>query len=137
MIADLCGSRRSDLEFPLTRHDLGVDPRDLQPSGEAGVEMLFCDLAPLHELGADPAIIRPLRRRIAVVRETIRPPAFHKGIFLLEPVPSLEIEMSLLELGERPTRIGAIRRPVGILDLAEDQNMIAAAQGIGTMKDRD
>src|SRR5881628_415382 len=43
LVADSRSVQRTDLEFPLARHDLGVDPRDLEARPEARVEMRLHD----------------------------------------------------------------------------------------------
>src|SRR5690606_11723403 len=66
MVAHLGGPGGTDLKFPLPRHHLGVDSRDLEPGRKTRIEVPLGDLASLHVFGADAAIVGPLRRWIAV-----------------------------------------------------------------------
>ena len=54
---NLISGRNSDagtnLEFPLSGHDLCVDSRDLNSSVEASLVVIFCDLSAIAIVGTD------------------------------------------------------------------------------------
>ena len=86
LIGNLDRPQWADLELPLTGHDLGVDARDRQAGGQAGVQVGLDQGPAVDVVGAHPAVVRALGRRVAgVLREAERPAALEQGVLLLDP----------------------------------------------------
>ena len=86
LVGHLERAERADLELPLARHDLGVDARDGQAGGQAGVEVGLDEGPPVDVVGADAAVVRALRAGVArLLREAERPAALEEGVLLLDP----------------------------------------------------
>src|SRR6266508_2085498 len=135
LVADLGRAQRPDLEFPLPGHDLGVDARYLEPGLEARVEMRFDDLTAEHLVRADAAVIPALWRGEPTVREAERPRATEERVLLLDPEPRVEGRETLGHLGIRSPHVRGMRLATDEHDLAQDEQIVAPADGIRTGED--
>src|SRR5262249_51189196 len=82
LVGDVERAERANLEFPLPRHDFGVDTGDRDARGQARVEVRLDDVAAVHLIRAHTAVIEALRRRETVGRETVRTPVFEERVLL-------------------------------------------------------
>ena len=130
LVADRGCVQRTDLEFPLTRHDLGVDPGDLQSGLKACVQMRLDYVAPEHLVGADAAVIATLGRRKPDVREAERPGAFEERVLLLDAEPGVESLEPLRHLDVRAAHVRLVRLAVDEHDLAQNELVVTTADRV-------
>ena len=71
LVGDFEQAERADLELPLSGHDLGVDARDRQAGGEAGLEVILDERAAVDLVLADAAVVAALRLGVAGRREAV------------------------------------------------------------------
>src|SRR5207237_5081798 len=74
----------TNLELPLSGHNLGVDAGNLQSCLEAGVEVSFDDGASEDLVGADAAVVAALGGREAARGEAEWPGAVEERVLLLD-----------------------------------------------------
>jgi hypothetical protein len=136
LVADVGCVQRTNLEFPLPRHDLGVNAGDLQTSFEAGIQMRLDDVASEHLIGADAAVIATLWCRKPDVREAEGPRAFEERVLLLDAEPGVEPFVSLRHFDVRAAHVRLVRLTVDEHDLGKDELVIATADRIRAHKHR-
>ena len=84
----------ADLELPLRGHDFGVDTRNFDTSKQAGLVVSFYDITAKDLVGADAAVVWPLRTRETVLGPAIGPAiGAEEGILLLQTEPGLVVGM--------------------------------------------
>ena len=84
----------ADLEFPLRGHDFRVDTRDLDTGIQAGLVVSFYDITAIDLVGADTAVVWPLRSREPVFGPAIGPAVrAEEGVLLLQTEPGLVLGM--------------------------------------------
>ena len=85
LVGDVERAERADLELPLAGHHLGVDARDREAGVEARVEVRLDDVAAVHLVGADAAVVEALRRgEAAAVGEAVRTAVLEERVLLLD-----------------------------------------------------
>src|SRR5262249_35199738 len=130
LIADVGRVHGADLELPLSRHDLGVDPRDPQAGLEAQVEVGLDDLTAEDLVRTDAAVVAALRCREAAVGESERARALEERVLLLDPEPRVEGPVLLRSFRAGPARVRRVRLAVHEHDLAQNELVLAAADRI-------
>ena len=136
VVARLDQTGRSNLELPLAGHDLGVDARDLQARRDARVHVLLDDGA-TDSLGrADAAVVRTLGRGLTLLAEAVGTAALEQGVLLLETEPGLLALELLLGLHGGSARVGLVGRAIGVVDLGEHQQVLAAADWVRAAEHR-
>ena len=133
LVGDLERRQRADLELPLAGHHFGVDAGDAETGFEARVEVRFDDVAAVHLVGADAAVVEALRRReAAAVREAVRTAVLEERVLLLDAEQRLVARVLLRDRREQRARVRRVRRHVGEQHLAHDELVVAAADRVGT-----
>ncbi|EGJ77870.1 putative glutamine synthetase [Streptomyces sp. Tu6071] len=136
LVRDVQRRERADLELPLPRHDLGVDAGDAEPGGEAVGEVGLDDLAAEDLVRTDAAVVTALRGGETVLGEAERAAALEEGVLLLDPEDRL-LGGELLGHGPQfGARVARVRGEVGVEDLAQDEDVGAAPDRVGTREDR-
>ena len=130
LIGDLRGAQRPDLEFPLTRHDLGVDARDLESGFQTGIEVRLDDLTAEDLIRADAAVVPALRCREAAVGEPEWPRAAEERVFLLDAEPRVKGREAQSHIGVRTSHVRNMRLSGHEHDLAQDEEVITTADRI-------
>ena len=87
-------------------------------------------------IGTNTAIERPLGRGIATLRPTQGRAASKKRIFLLNAEPGFVVFILVLQLNQAGSRVGLMHGPVREPHLVHDQDVVAAADGIGCIVNR-
>ena len=131
LVRHLRRANRPNLKLPLRRHNLSVDAGYGQPGVKAVLQVVFHGLAPEDLVRADAAVVAALGRGKAVSGPAERVSAFHKGVFLLDAEPHLEVRVLFGGGGAAGARVRGIRRHVGQHHLAHNQLVVAAPDGVG------
>lgn len=119
------------LKFPLSRHYLGVDTRNLDASIETSFVVSFDDISAVDLGGPDAAVIWSLRPREPAFGPAIRPAiGAKKSVFLLETKPWLVLGIRLHQSLGFMTVIELVGASIGIPGFAQNENVIAATEGI-------
>ena len=123
----LCNS----LEFPLSRHDLGVDTRDLDASVEAGAVVSLDEITSVDLSSADTAVVRALG-----TGETTLGPAVRLVVHVKERVLLLDTEPRLLGgslghdlLGSVPV-VALVGGAVVVVALGKNNDVVAKTEGV-------
>lgn len=141
-----------DLDLPLAAHHLRVGARDGQACLEAREQHCFRELAAERVLAAHAALVRPLRLRLPVPRESERPGLFdfllvfllvfrlqiHDYVLLLDAEPRIFILTCVEYFLGKVSQIGPAwdgQIKVG-LSLAHDEHMRRPPERIGDELDR-
>ena len=120
VVAGLLGALAEQLVFPLTLHHFGVDAGDRQAGLEAGVEVLFDQVATDAVLDADRAVIRSLRGRVAVLGEAEGLAVLGQRVLLLEAEPQVGVVF------EAPAEVARVNRSVRREDFAHNERSVLA-----------
>jgi len=100
---------RTDLVFPLTRHDLGIGTRDLETSIQASLVVSIHNITAKRLSSPVTTVVRSLGCREAVVRPAVDPASLAEhGVFLLETEPGLVLLVRLHDDG------GVVAEVVGV-----------------------
>jgi len=138
MITHVDALAGTDLELPLTGHDLGVDTRDGDTGVEAGLVVGLDDVTTKNLLGTDTAVVRTLR-----AGETALWPAenltvdVEKGVLLLDTEPRVLVGVGFHDLLGFVTEVCLVGGAVGVVGLAENELVVALAEGVGKDGDGD
>ncbi len=123
---------RPDLKFPLSRHDLCVDTRDLDSSIQTGLVMSLNDVSAVDLACSNAAVIRPLGSWESSYRPAIWPAVQTKeSVFLLQPKPRLLRSIGVHQPRGLMTIIEFIRSSVMVPAFTHDEDVVALAEGIG------
>lgn len=123
---------RANLEFPLSRHYLGVDTRNLDASIQTRFVVRLDDISAVDLTSTNPTVIWSLGARETALGPTVRPAIrAKKSVFLLETEPWLVLRISLHQSRGFVTVIELVGASIGIPGLAQDENILTATEGIG------
>ena len=136
VIRDVGRAQRSDLEFPLAGHDLGVDAGNGESGFHAGVHVRLDDFPAEDLVRAHPAVERPLRRGIAALRPAQGRASAEERVFLLDAEPRLLGFELLLDFDQARAGIGLVDRSVRQQDFVHDQDVVAFADRVGYVAHR-
>ena len=132
VVAHLEQTRGTDLELPLAGHDLRVDSCELETRRQAGIDMIVGNFAAENAIRAGTAVVGALGSRVTAVGETggVSLDGHHR-VFLLDSEPGI-LGFELRSGFHRGRAIvGVTRTPIGVVDLAQDEQAIAPAQRVG------
>ena len=133
MVAHLKRRAGSDLELPLSRHNLSVDAADHDSSLEARAHVLFDQFAAVDLICANAAVVRTLFWRIAsVVSEAEGPGAVKKHVLLLHAEPCLLVAVVAGHEGaQRCAGVGCMGSDtIGVEHFTHGQHMITTANRV-------
>lgn len=122
--------------LPLSGHDLGVGPGDVDAGVQAGLVVSLDNISAEDLASAVTAVIGTLRRREAVPGPAIGPSVcVEKGVFLLKTEPELLLLVGLHEDGGIVTEVEGVGGSIGHPGLAHDEDVVAESPGIGVVGD--
>jgi hypothetical protein len=128
---------RADLILPLSRHDLGVDTRDLDASVQASLEMGLDNVTAEHLAGTDTTIVGTLSTRETPVWPAIWPAGRAKEcVLLLETEPEVLRGVVLHEFGSLMAVVELVRAAIRVPRLAKDKNVFTPAEWVREERDR-
>merc|ERR1719198_1203172 len=125
---------RPDLVLPLSGHHLAVDAGDVDAGVEARLVVRLDHCATKGVLGADGAVVRALRARLAVLWPAVRRllVGLEEGVLLLDAEPRLVARNLVHDLVGVHARVGRDRRAeaarpvrVGLVAVAEHEDVRA------------
>lgn len=111
-------------------------PQIARPHGEAAVEVQLDDLATEDLLGADAAVVAALRGREAALGEAERARALEEGVLLLDAEDRLLSGELLGDRAQQGAGVRDVRRAVDLVDLAQDEDVVAATDRVREGRDR-
>ncbi len=136
VVGDLQRRDRADLELPLARHDLGVDAGDGEARRQAVVQVLLDDVAAEDLVGAHTAVVTALRGGEAALGEAERTVPVEERVLLLDAEDGLLARELLGDRAQRGAGVGLVRSHVDVEDLAQDEDVVTAADRVRTREDR-
>jgi hypothetical protein len=122
---------RTNLELPLSGHNLGVGSRDLYTGEQASFEVSLDDISAIDLSGTNTTVVWALG-----AWETILGPAIwfighiKKSVLLLETEPRLVLLMRLHQLGSLMTVVEFVRGSIGIPALGDHQDIWGTTEWI-------
>ena len=120
-----------DLEFPLGRHDLSVDTRNLNTSEQASLVVSLHDISAVDLGSADTAVIGTLRSWEASLRPAVWPAiGTEEGVLLLQAEPGLLLGIGVHETDSFVTVVELVGGSIVVPGLAQDEDVLAATEGI-------
>ena len=111
-------------------------PEMARPAARQLLQVLLDDLAAEDLVGADAAVVAALRGREAALGEAERARALEEGVLLLDAEDRLLGGELLGDLAQRGAGVGLVRGDVDVEDLAQHQDVVAAADRVGAGDDR-
>jgi len=99
LISSLNTDDGTDLELPLSGHDLSVSARDTKTGVEKSVKVGISDLATVCSTGSVTAVVRALRSGVTMLGETKMGTVVEEGVLLLESKHGLVLLGDLLKDG--------------------------------------
>ena len=147
VVSKLNARARTDLELPLGRHHLGVDPREVDSSIQAGTlhshqldfqsRNLKTHVVRLNEVTrkdlprANATIIRPLRTGEPHLGPSVDLSVrVEQGVLLLEPEPRLLRRRLVHHLLAVRSVVGMVGRAVIVVAFAENEYVCAPSEGV-------
>jgi len=127
---------RSDLELPLSGHDLGVDSGDLDSSVQTSTVVGLDEVTSKDLSGSDTTVVRTLRSGEPTLGPTVRLTiGVEQGVLLLESEPRLvSLGQVHVLLGHVPVVVGS-GSSIGEVTSTENEDVIPTPEGI--TEDRD
>jgi len=122
---------RTDLEFPLSGHDFGIDTRNLDARVQASAVVSFNEITSEHASGTDTTVVWTLRSW-----ETALWPAVwcavvvEKGVFLFNAEPWLFALDLLHELVAVVSVVGLVGGSIRVEGLAQNENVVSKTERI-------
>jgi hypothetical protein len=121
----------ADLEFPLSRHDLGVGTRDLDTGIQASLVVSLNNISAEDFAGADTAVVWALRTWETIDWPSVRSVGeVEKSVFLLETKPRFMYFVGNHELGTLGAVVELVWGSIRIPALGQDQNVWSTTEWI-------
>lgn len=137
VVAHLDALAGADLVLPLGRHDLGVDTRNVDAGVHAGLVVRLDNVAAVDLAGADAAVVRALGTGEAALGPAVWPAVrTQQRVFLLETEPEVLGGVSVHQLVGLVAVVELVGGAIGVPGLAQDQDVLAGAEGVGVDGDR-
>jgi hypothetical protein len=126
----------TDLVLPLGRHDLGVDTGDVDVGIEACPIVGFYYVPAINPASSDSAVVRTLGTGETTTRPAIGPTVgAEQSVLLLKTEPEFLSGVGLHQAGSVVTEVELVGASIGIPGLAENQNVVTLAEGVGEDSD--
>ena len=128
---------RTDLEFPLGRHDFCIDTGDLDTSVQTSLVVSLNDISAVDLARSYTTVVWSLWPWETLLGPAIRSAVKTKeGVFLLETKPWLLLGIGLHEAGAVVSVIEFVGGAIVVPTLTEHEDVIAATEWIGVDFDR-
>jgi len=120
------------LKFPLSRHDLRVDTRNLHARIQASFVMCFDNIPTVDLAGSHTAVVRSLRSWETALGPAIRPVQLvQKRVFLLKTEPDIGLGIGVHQSLRFMTVVVFVGASIRIPGLAKNEDIIAKTERIG------
>lgn len=127
---------RADLELPLSRHDLGVDARDVDTRVEAGTVVGLDKVTGKYLTGTGTAVVRTLGARETTLGPTVRAVVHVKErVFLLETEPGLLVGDLGHDLVALVTVVRLVRGAIVVVAFGKDNDVVTTTERVGVVSD--
>lgn len=131
VVTHLDTGTRADLELPLGRHDLGVDTGDHDTGVETSPVVRLDEITGVHLAGTDTTVVRTLGSGEPLLGPSVRVSiGIEQGVFLLETEPGFLVGDQVHGLLGEMTLVGGVRGTVVVVTFTQDQDVLAASEGI-------
>jgi hypothetical protein len=122
----------ADLVLPLGGHDLSVDTGDVDAGVQAGAVVSLDDVTAVDLAGTDTTVVRTLSTGETATGPAVGPAiSAEKSVLLLETEPELLLGMGLHQAGGIVTVVELVGASIGIPGLAENEDVVTLAEGVG------
>ena len=134
LIPSLQGTGGTNLELPLPGHHLSIDARNNETSLDASIHVGFRQVAAVHRLGTDTAVEGALGGGESTCRPAIHVAMLTQhGVFLLKAKQASFLLDLVVDDGlEVGTRVGGMGFAIGVEDIAHDEDVVTATNGVRT-----
>ena len=127
---------RANLVLPLRGHDLGVDTGDVDTSVQASPVVSLDNVTAVDLASTDTTVVRTLGTGETATGPAIRPAiGTEKGVLLLQTEPELLLGVGLHQAGGIVAVVELVWASIGVPGLAEDEDVVTLAEGVGEDSD--
>lgn len=118
--------------FPLGGHDLGVDTGDVDTGVQAGTVVSLDDVTAVDLAGTDTAVVGTLDTGVTTTGPAVGPAiGAEQSVLLLQTEPELLLGVGLHQAGSLVAVVELVGAAIGIPGLAEDEDVVTLAEGVG------
>lgn len=122
----------ADLVLPLGGHDLSVDTGDVDTGVQAGTVVGLDDVTAVDLAGTDTTVVRALGTGETTTGPAVGPAiGTEEGVLLLKTEPELLLGVGLHQAGGIVTVVELVGAAIGIPGLAENEDVVTLAEGVG------
>jgi hypothetical protein len=122
----------ADLVLPLGGHDLSVDTGDVDTGIQAGAVVSLDDVTAVDLAGTDTTVVRTLSTGETTTGPAVGPAiSAEESVLLLEAEPELLLGVGLHQAGGIVTVVELVGASIGIPGLAENEDIVTLAEGVG------
>lgn len=122
----------ADLVFPLGGHDFGVDTGDVDTGVDASAVVSLDDVTAVDLASTDTTVVRTLGTRETTTGPAVGPSiGTEKSVLLLQTEPEALAIVGLHQTVGIVTVVELVGASIGIPGLAEDQDVVTLAEGVG------
>ena len=123
---------RANLVLPLGRHHLRVDAGDVDVCVEAGLVVGLDDVTAVHLAGSNTTVVGALGAGEAALGPAVWPSVGAKQrVLLLQTKPEVLLLVDLHQALSLVAEVELVGGAVGVPGLAEDEDVVTAAEGVG------
>jgi len=123
---------RTNLVFPLARHDFSVGSRDLKPSVQASLVMSIHHITSKRLSSSITTVVRALGCRESILGPSVNPSKLvQHGVLLLKTEPGFLLLVLLHDEGGVVAEVVGVGLAVRHVGFAHDEDVVAAAEGVG------
>ena len=121
----------TNLELPLTGHDLGVDTRDIDAGIQAGLVVRFDNVSAIDPACPNTTVIRTLRTWETTFGPAVRPTVgTQEGVLLLETEPEVVFGVRVHQSLGLMTVVELVWASIRIPGLAKNENVVTATERV-------
>lgn len=122
----------ANLVLPLGGHDLSVNTGDVDTGEQAGAVVSLDDITAVDLAGTDTTVVRTLGTGETTTGPAVRPAiSAEEGVLLLKAEPELLLGVGLHQAGGIVAVVELVGASIGIPGLAENEDVVTLAEGVG------
>jgi hypothetical protein len=127
---------RADLVLPLRGHDLSVDTGDVDTGVQASTVVSLNDVTAVDLASTDTTVVRTLSTGETTTGPAVGPAiGTEEGVLLLKTEPELLLGVGLHQAGGIVAVVVLVGASIGVPGLAENEDVVTLAEGIGEDSD--
>jgi len=136
VVTHLDAEARADLELPLSRHDFGVDTRDVDTRVEAGAVVSLDKVTGKHLSGTGTTVVRTLRTGETTLGPSVRAVIHVKErVLLFETEPGLLVSHLGHDLVALVSVVGLVGGAIVVVALGKDDDVVTTTEGVRVVSD--